>query len=58
MNKNQLNITNLQKAELTVGDLTNIVVVLDTLAAMFVLPVVATDALDRLRKLIEKGTRS
>jgi hypothetical protein len=56
MRDNAIDIAHLQKADITNGDLQDIVVVLDTLSSMFVLPRQATDALDRLRKLVDGKT--
>jgi hypothetical protein len=50
MHKDKLDIRNLQKAEITVGDISDIICVLECLTSMFVLPPEATDALERLKK--------
>jgi hypothetical protein len=53
---NSIDIDHLKTVTLNNGDLQDIVVVLDTVAAGLVLPQQTIDALDRLRKLVE-GTR-
>jgi hypothetical protein len=48
---NEIDISNLQKADLTIGDLRAIVTLLECATTHLILPDEATKALDRLRVL-------
>ena len=54
MKDNSIDISHLKKVDLTVGDLTDLIAIIDCLSAMFMLPITVTEALERLRKLIER----
>jgi hypothetical protein len=51
---NSIDITDLQNADLKVGDLRAIVTVLECATSHLLLPDEATKALERLRKLIDR----